>query len=367
MTPRERVLRVLAGERADQVPWFADLDYWTTARIARGEVRADFRTQDAYIDWHRDLGCGFYLQGYAPYREIADGYEVKSWREGRRRYRTIHTPEGTLLESWQYLESSFSEAHVEYLVRSAADLPAYCYYVEHTRYEASYEFARTRARQIGDDGVVLVYTPRTPFMHLLAIDAGLQNMMTIMMEDPDGFDQTIELMRRRSSEAAVLAAECPADIVMIPENLSAEMVGPQFFERYMRSCQTEWSETIRRNGKHSCIHMDGTLRGLLREEASIGLSFIEACTPEPVGDVPVRAWPDYIAGTGTALWGGIPGAYFTEQVPDEEFDRHVIETLSVMRSEPRYVLGVADQVPPDGLERRMRRVRELVDSHGRYD
>ena len=32
-----------------------------------------------------------------------------------------------------------------------------------------------------------------------------------------------------------------------------------------------------------------------------------------------------------------------------------------MRSEPRYVLGVADQVPPDGLERRIRRVAELAD------
>ena len=30
--------------------------------------------------------------------------------------------------------------------------------------------------------------------------------------------------------------------------------------------------------------------------------------------------------------------------------------LAVMRREPRYVLGVADQVPPDGLESRLRRV-----------
>lgn len=367
MTPRERVLHVLDGQGADRVPWFADLDYWTTARIARGEVPEDFRLQDAYIDWHQDLGCGFYLQGYQPFRGIPDGYEAKTWAEGTKRFRTIRTPKGTLTESWQYLASSFSQAHVDYLVRSAADLPAYRYFVEHTRYEPNYEFARNRAAQIGEAGVVLVYTPRTPFMRLLAIDAGLENMMTIMMEDPDGFDDTIALMRRRFTDAAALAAACPADIVMIPENLSAEMVGPRLFRRYMQDCQVQWSEMIKRNGKHSCIHMDGTLRGLLREEASIGLTFIEACTPEPVGDVPVRDWPSYIRGTNTCLWGGIPGAYFTEQVDDEEFDRHVVETLSVMRREPRYVLGVADQVPPDGLERRMRRVRELVDIHGNYE
>lgn len=58
--------------------------------------------------------------------------------------------------------------------------------------------------------------------------------------------------------------------------------------------------------------------------------------------------------------------FFTEMVSDEEFDAHVRRVLEVMRSEPRYVLGVADQVPPDGLEGRVRRVRELVALHGVY-
>ena len=40
--------------------------------------------------------------------------------------------------------------------------------------------------------------------------------------------------------------------------------------------------------------------------------------------------------------------------------------LSIMTKEPRFVLGVADQVPPDGLERRVKRVSELVEEFGRY-
>ena len=31
------------------------------------------------------------------------------------------------------------------------------------------------------------------------------------------------------------------------------------------------------------------------------------------------------------------------------------------------VLGVADQVPPDALEHRVRRVADLVEKHGKYD
>jgi hypothetical protein len=71
-----------------------------------------------------------------------------------------------------------------------------------------------------------------------------------------------------------------------------------------------------------------------------------------------------IGNPDSTIWGGIPGVLFTGHVSDEEFDRHVQEILEVMRREPRYVLGVADQVPPDGLESRVRRVAELVDQFG---
>jgi hypothetical protein len=93
-------------------------------------------------------------------------------------------------------------------------------------------------------------------------------------------------------------------------------------------------------------------------------------TPAPVGDLEVERWAEWCGREGanarTVFWGGLPGVYFTEQVPDAEFDRHTKAVLAVMRSEPRYVLGVADQVPPDGLERRIRRVAELADEFGRY-
>ncbi len=36
---------------------------------------------------------------------------------------------------------------------------------------------------------------------------------------------------------------------MIPENLSAEMIGPRYFEKYMRAYQEEWFGEIARAGK----------------------------------------------------------------------------------------------------------------------
>jgi len=145
------------------------------------------------------------------------------------------------------------------------------------------------------------------------------------------------------------------------------MVGRYKFEKYIRQTQEEWIEKIHDAGKYSFLHMDGTLKGLLAQEASIGFSVIEAMTPFPVGDLAIEEWEKVANNSNTIFWGGIPGSYFTANVTDNEFDRHVKEVLSIMRKKPRYVLGVADQVPPDGLEYRVRRVRELVNKYGIYE
>jgi uroporphyrinogen-III decarboxylase len=237
---------------------------------------------------------------------------------------------------------------------------------ENTRFEPDYDFARTRLQQVGDQGVVLCYLPKSPFMHLLALEAGIMSVTLTALTLPDEFQDLLQTMKRAFDQAAQLAVDSPAEVLMIPENLSSEMVGPDFFNLYMYDYQKEWVDKIRNAGKYSYIHIDGTLAGLLRQEASVGFSVLEALTPYPVGDLKIEELADYSGDSGSILWGGIPGVYFTASVPEEEFDRHIKQVLSVMTREPRYVLGVADQVPPDGLESRIRRVRELVDQYGAY-
>jgi hypothetical protein len=367
VTPRERILTILAGGKPDQVPWFGDLDYWATALISQGKRPQDFKTSDAYLRWHRELSVGFYLQGYFPFTEIAEGCTVKNWTEGNNRYRTIETPQGILKECWYWSDITYSEAPIERLVKSEKDLPAYRYYFENLHYEPDYGLAKKREEQVGDLGVVLCYTPRSPFMNMVAVDSGVENIVYMYMSAPEEFTETLKIVKKSMDKAVHLVLESPAEIVMIPENLSAEVVGPTFFEMFMKEHQTDWKDKIHGAGKFSCIHMDGTLKGLLRQEASVGFTFIEALTPAPTGDLPIEEWESYFGDSKTIAWGGIPGPYFTAQTSDAEFDRLVKHVLSFMRKKNSYVLGVADQVPPDGLTSRVKRVRELVDRFGSYE
>jgi hypothetical protein len=366
MSHRERVLAVLSGKQTDLVPWFGDLDYYATALIARGLRPADFRDQDDYIDWHRQLGVGFYQQASWPYREVIDGCNIREWRDGPVRHREIATPVGTLRERWQWSDITFSEAPIERLLKNAEELPAYRYRFQHTRYVPDYAAAERRKRQVSGMGLVMCFLPWSPLMRMVVMDAGIENVVAIRADAIDEFDETILVLKESLDRACQVAVESPAEVLMITENLSSEVVGRTLFERYLRESYREWSGKILAAGKYSCIHMDGTLAGLLRQVSGIGFSFIEAMTPAPVGDLPVRQWTRHRDGSSTIYWGGIPGSYFTPAVDDAEFDRHVQEVLEVMREDRRMVLGVADQVPPDALDRRIRRVGELMEEHGRY-
>ena len=366
MNDRQRILTLLSGGLPDRVPWFGDLAYWAAAMEWRGEVPKNWQFTEDYYRFHRDLGVGFYLQGYWAFEAVTDADVVVEERnEGNSRVRTIHTPLGDLWEEWRFVPESCSSAPIRHMINSPSDLPILRYWCEHTHYRPDPDEALRRRPWVDDLGVVLCYLPRSPFMELTAMLAGIVNIVNIWLEAPEEFDETLRVMGQVSDRAAEAALSVPADCFMIPENLSSEVVGRQFYDRYVLAWERKWISRIREAGKYSFIHMDGTLRGLLTKVGAAGFDVIEAATPKPVGDMAIQELRS-VAGSGPVLWGGLPGIYFTPLVSDAEFDRHAREVLEVMVADKRMVLGVADQVPPDGMRSRVARVAELVEQYGHY-
>ena len=366
MNDRERILSLLQGETPDRVPWLADLTYWAHAMERRGEVPPGFQQGEAYYDFHRELEAGFYLQGYFPFRaEYDGGVKTSSEERGNVRRTVVETPVGVLSEEWTYLPSSFAWAPTQWLVKTPADLAILCYWFEHTHYLPNYREAKRRYDLVQDLGVVLCYLPRSPIMQFVTSLSGIATLVDLWMDATEDLEAALHGVERKHDEGASLAVDSPAECLMIPENLSSEVVGRSLFSRYATGYERKWTERIRQAGKTSFIHMDGTLRGLIGSVAENGFDVIEAVTPCPVGDLGFEEMR-LLAGPQVILWGGLPGIYFTELVDDDEFDRFVRLTLDVMACDRRCVLGVADQVPPDGLRSRVARVGQLVEQYGEY-
>lgn len=365
MNFRERALAILNKKRPDMIPWGGDLSYWYSYLESTGQLHEKYRGEGIY-QMHRDLGVGFYLQGYFPWKCIHDGVEITSRNDGFIHTTEIKTPVGTLYGTNKYLPTSFTWGSQEHYIKGVEDLKALRYWYEHTTYEPDYELAQKRVELIGDDGLILCYLPRSPFMQMVAEFAGIEATTYALLDDPDEFNETMDVLRRKADEAAQIALDSPAECLMIPENLSSEVVGKRMFEEYMRPYEQYWNKKTKESGKYSFVHMDGTMRGLIRETASAGFDVLEALTPSPVGDIPFEDIENWID-DNTIIWGGLPGAFFANSFSDEEFDRFVINVLNVMKTAPRYVLGVADQVPPGAKWERIQRVGQLVEKYGKYE
>ncbi len=360
------MLTFLKGEVPDRVPWFGDLTYWAGARENDGDLPEGFGSSDEYYDFHRDLGVGFYLQGYQPsIGSLDDTITAEGDRTGVRIEHTVNTPVGSLTQIQQALPDSATVACLKHYVDGPEDLAALRWWFEHTEFSANYSEAVKRQGLVEDLGVVLCYLPKSPFMQMMVVYAGVETVIDLWMDVRDEFEATLAVMEAKVAEDAQICVDSPAECLMIPENLSSEVVGKNFYESYVRSYHERWTDAIRSAGKTSFIHVDGTVEGLGAEVAQSGFDVIEAVTPKPVGDISLQQMRDLV-GEKTILWGGLPGIYFTPHVSDEEFESYTRQTLELMRQTPNYVLGVADQVPPDGTRERIARVVELAKESGRY-
>jgi hypothetical protein len=363
MTKRERILTVLRRGKPDKLPWCADLSYWMYGLKCDGKLEPCYQGETGIFQMHRDIGAGFYLQGFEPFTVKHEGVEIKTEKSGNVTSTRIITPRGTLTEVWEYLPQAYTSGPREHLVKGASDFPALRYFYEHTFYEADYSRIFRYQEQAGDNGVTLCYTPKSPFMDLVALRMGITALTFAIMDDEDELDGLLEAMAKNHLEASALTLASPCECIMVPENLSSEVVGKSYFNKYMKEYHKTITDRIRQAGKFSFIHMDGTLKGLVKEISEAGFDVVEALTPAPVGDVSIEELAALVH-PGTILWGGIPGGYFTDYVSDADFDSFVIHVLEVLRKRPNSALGVADQVIPGSRFERIKRVDELVEQYG---
>lgn len=337
MTERERVLAILNHQQPDQLPWLADLAYYVDALKITGEYPAQY--QDTCWDnglqaMHRDYGPGFYLQGYHPFRTLSQGWEKQEEKRGGTTVTTIITPVGQLRQVKQYSPKSFSTGILEHFVKDIDDLKTYLWVAQHSSFQPDYDLARHRYETVGDNGVVLCYTPKSPLMDLLALYAGVENLTYLVMDEEEEFSAILEELGTLYDTPCRIALESPAECLMIPENISSECAAP-FYQRYMKAYHQKWTAAIREMGKFSFVHQDGTVRGLISQLSKEShFDVIEAVTPLPAGDVDIAEVASLVDDS-TIIWGGIPGGMFREDsCSDKEFDEHVLRCIQVMTSAP---------------------------------
>jgi len=365
MTLRQRIATVFHGGTPDAMVWFADLTYWYDAHRQSGDLPEAWRGPRGIGQLHRDFRVGEYVPGACAH-DMSEGDRVRyeTNESDGRMVRRWHTPVGSLVERREYSAPSWSWGITEHAVKSVDDLRVVRYLMEHRQYTPRPDKIAAVDHDYGDFGLPVLAVPGSPLTELNKTWAGVMDLCYLLADAPAEVAMTLQAIAESQERLLRITEANPCGYVMICENLSGETMGG-YFDRYLRDYLTMYADRLHACGKKTMIHIDGTQRGVLEKIAATGIDCVDALTPLPVGDIAldqIRA----LAGPDLLILGGIPGAMFAPPFTAHDMERHVREIIRLHKDSGKFMLGVADQVPPDGDIRLVELVAELAESCGRY-
>jgi uroporphyrinogen-III decarboxylase len=363
---RPDFLTALQRPTADRaVVWTGDLTYWQSSHAAMGDLPERWRGPEGNYRLQLDLGMFPYFQYelFWPYDVRAPSVTVEHERDGDLTRTIIRCPAGALVSESQYLPESFSTATTRYAVQTEADLDVLCAVLEDRTVVPRLDEWRALAERWGEAGYPAVGLPRSPLPALMVEWAGVVNTAYLLADAPREVQRVLDLLERTCARVAGVLAEAFVPVVHFPDNLTSETYAG-LYDRWMAPAHRRLLDVLHDAGARAAVHLDGTVRGLLPKLSAAGFDAVESLTPAPVGDVPAGLMRGLAGRPDLVLWGGLPGAAFSRTFPEKAFRRLVAEVLDAWRGEP-FILGTADQVPPDAGLDRCRWVSEEVARRGR--
>lgn len=354
---RERLLAVLNGQRPDVIPWFADLTYWAHAQRLRGVFPPEYEGDEGFVKLHADHHVGYYLGYAAVWTHSHENVTVATETEGAVTTTRWQTPVGEIRGQTQLLPQTASSAHIKWPVTTPEDLRVLRYIADSTQTTPTYERFEMLKGLAGAQGHPTILPPRSPVSQMLAQWTGAVHLSYLLADAREEVERTLEALGRAADGAyeAILKADTP--YIELGDNLTGEVV-TRLFERYQFDYYVRRIEQVHSVGIKMGTHLDGTVRGILPLLVETGLDFIESITPKPTGDVAVEDLRD-LAGPDIILFGGIPGAMFAPPFGEDDMRRQVESVIAHHWGTGKFIVGAADQVPPNGDMNLVRFVGEL--------
>lgn len=360
-TTRSEFLAVFQRPQAfHRIVWTGDLAYWQGSHATIGDLPADYAGPDGLLRLQVDLGMFPYFQ-YGMFWAVDVGNPsvvVETEGEGNVTRTTWRCPDGVLTSETCYMSESFSSAITRYPVATPEDLDVLCAILEGRQVTSRLDEWADLAGGWGDAGYPSLGLPRSPLSALVVEWVGAVNTAFLMADVPQKVASALSLLERDYTKATRLVAEADVPMVHVPDNLTSE-VYTGLYDRYMAPVHRRCLGILDEADVRATVHLDGTVRGLLPKLGAAGFDAVESLTPAPVGDVPVADMRALSGRDDLVLWGGLPGAIFSRTYPEALFRRMAEDVLDAWTGQP-FILGTADQVPPDGDLDRCRMVTEMV-------
>jgi hypothetical protein len=264
------------------------------------------------------------------------------------------------VEESVYSPTSCSVGITKHLVQSERDLDILLYILQRRRLEPANlsDWPQRRQTWAAYGGLPCIGLPRSPLAALLVEWAGVADTAYLIADCPEKVAEALRLMEEQEQPVIEAVCELAPPLVHFPDNLSSDS-SASLYDEYMAGGHRRRIERLHAAGVKCAVHLDGRVRGLLPKLVRSGFDAVEALTPKPAGDLEIAEIRDLANSDTLILWGGVPGIMFAPPYTWPQMESHVRRLIECWGDRP-FILGVADQVPPDGDIDFCRKIAQVI-------
>jgi hypothetical protein len=367
MTDRERLLAIMAGERADRIPWIPRLSIWYTAHKLRGTLPGKYEGWTQREIEH-GLGMGHPARDGRVFRTELRDVEVETEEHGVERVTRYITPVGTVSTRERHspelarggIATRQQRAH---LIQGPADYAAVEYMIEHTAILPTYDEYLAYEAEVGEDGVPLVSIGADPMYRFLRELVGFNDAFYHLRDDPDRVDHLLGVLGEQAETIQQVTLDSPAKLILHGEHFDSQMTPPYLFAQYMVPYFRPFAERLHARGKVLACHADADTSLLLDLIVEAGFDMAECFVTAPMVRLTMTEARARLR-TDVIIWGGIPSVLLCEPTSDAEFEAYMQQLFRTIAPGDAFILGVADNVMAETQFSRVERVSEMVQQHG---
>ena len=349
MTPRERLLHLIHGRRADCI---------SVAPFIHINVVKEFADTDGIdlvtktVDVYDHFGFDIIHRNCTPaYHDVFD-VSSPQWQVTRTTTRRDHgtvtesrivTPDGALTETYKSSPMTRFDAEaapVKYLVKSPSDFECICRYQPPVvDFDTAAILRATTAT--GDKGIVAPWV-HGAFNHVAFFYRPLDALILDAMTDPDFYHAMMRYFLDRNKRIIARIAAAKPDAVAYAANIAGgKLVGPAFFEEFIFPYEKELISFTHNLGVRVIYHNCGYASKLLPLYAKLGMAVYESLTPPPFGDT-ILEDAVLIMLELITLSGNIDQIEFLRTADPDAIRARVYEVMETVRLRGTFILAATD-------------------------
>ena len=352
---RDMNLAIFRGEDPGGVLWQPRLEYWYDVNKKRGALPEHLK-EASLLDVYEycDASVRYFTN---PLRWRYNNVRItERWENEKRLRRTWQTPVGTLTDVLHYDEWGLSAYNTKYKLKKPEDFRVLEFILQDEEWYWDQEAYEQDVQRVGERGTPQFYFRRSPIQGLFIEHTGFEKTVYMMNDHPALIQHYVEVASEADNAMYEVLCQAPVQILNFGENIDATMDPPPIWSEHLVPYYRQRVEQLHGAGKFVHIHVDGTMRPLLPHLRDCPWDGIEAATPVPQGDVTLEEIKEALG--DRVLLDGIPALHFLPCFSTEMLMECVKQVVELFY--PRLVLGISDEMPPDGDIERARLVGELV-------